>query len=226
MISNILGANHIPLSAICFIDDPTNNIQYITPILYTLKDWNLEFDTPNKKSDLLEGKEYVVFHTKLRMIKGSDYVLIKERLKKLYNLYKTNYTIVLLGEREIVPYKGEEIHNIQTIYDELKELENNNTVIDLTVPNIYKELNYESYINDMVIVKNAKCNMIIGCGGHYVSSLVFSKGPVITYFDEILSKEYRESMNIKKNTFKHILRASIHVDYLDLYFAILDIENV
>ena len=122
LISNILGANHIPLSAICFINDPTNNIQYITPILYTLKDWNLEFNTPNKKSDLLEGKEYVVFHTKLRMIEGSDCVLIKERLKKLYNMYKTNYNVVLLGEREIVPYKGEEIHKIQTIYGRVKRI--------------------------------------------------------------------------------------------------------
>ena len=101
--------------------------------------------------------------------------------------------------------------------EELKELENNNTVIDLTVPNIYKELNYESYINDMVIVKNAKCNMIIGCGGHYVSSLVFSKGPVITYFDDAMNR-YIPDLPTKYNH-------SICTDFIDYLTNILHINN-
>lgn len=51
----------------------------------------------------------------------------------------------------------------------------NNSITDLTKKEIYNQLNYESYKNDLFLIKNARYNIHIGCGGQLCSSLTFGK---------------------------------------------------
>ena len=51
----------------------------------------------------------------------------------------------------------------------------NNSITDLTKKEIYNQLNYESYKNDLFLIKNAIYNIHIGYGGQLCSSLTFGK---------------------------------------------------
>jgi hypothetical protein len=182
---------------------------------------------PNKNMEILKDKKYIVFHTKLRMYQGTDYNIIVSDLKNFYNNFKTDFTIVLLGEQKIKVCNGEECIGTRTLYNELLLLKNNNKVIDLTTSEIYGNLDYEKYILDMQIVKNAQANIIVGCGGHYVSSLCFSSGPVFTYWNNILKTIWKNRCNflIKEKTIGPY-RSSIY-NNINLYINnISNISNI
>ena len=68
------------------------------------------------------------------------------------------------------------LHNITTIYEELKPLSENNDVIDLTIENIYDNLNINNYLNLLNICSHAKLNVFCGTsGGHLASCICFGK---------------------------------------------------
>jgi len=81
-----------------------------------------------------------------------------------------------MGE-QIFPTTEEVLwHGITTIYDELLELKNNNDVLDVSIKNIYNNLDYDNYKNDVNLIKNAKTNILVGCGGQFCTCLLFGKG--------------------------------------------------
>ena len=146
-----------------------------------LNDWRLKYNFVEPEIK----EEYIIFHTKCRFYKGFDYKKLKEKLSIFYSNFKSDKKIVLLGERQITPYKGEEIMGITTIYDELLNLKNNNDLLDLTKEDIYSDLNYEDFVKDISLINKASKNVHVGCGGQFVFSLCFSNN-VITYVDKKL----------------------------------------
>lgn len=132
----------------------------------------------------LLNEPYLVFNTKLRFINNYDYITLRKNLEIFFKNYKTKYIIVLLGEQHFGYTNEGCIHNIQTMYDELLQLKNNNNVIDLTTKTIINNLNYELYVKDISIMHYAKYSICCGVGGHFCSSLAFAQN-TITYNDNV-----------------------------------------
>tara|TARA_B110000208_G_C11756836_1_gene425451 strand:- start:164 stop:1042 length:879 start_codon:yes stop_codon:yes gene_type:complete len=126
-------------------------------------------------NDLEINNKYIIFHTKCRFYKSFNYNNLKHKLKEFFTKFKTNYTIILLGEQNMSKNYESNAHNITTIYNELLLLKNNNTIFDLTIENIYDNLNFDNYINDIALIKNADYNIGVGHGGQYVNSILFGK---------------------------------------------------
>lgn len=124
-------------------------------------------------------QEYIIFHTKCRFADKFNYSYVKERMKLFCKNFKTNYNIIILGDRYMPRNSEADIHQITTIYDELIELKSNNNVIDLSIDNIYDNLNFENYCKDMSLIHYAKNNILVGHGGQYCNSIIFGKGMIV-----------------------------------------------
>jgi hypothetical protein len=98
---------------------------------------------------------------------------------------KTRFTVFLLGERHISNSLEVDYHNITTIYNELLQLSNNNNVVDLTIQNIYDNMDYEIWNRDMSYIHNAEYNVGVGEGGNFVTCISFAKSTI--YYVENLS---------------------------------------
>jgi hypothetical protein len=206
LINHLCFINAIDSNQIILLNENNNfnSLNQHINLISKINNFKLKFDIKLLPTKLLNNK-YIVFHTKCRFLGSFDYNKLKKDLKIYYQNFKTNYTIVILGEREIKPYDGELIHGITTIYNELIELKNHNNIVDLSVKNIYKELNFDNYLNDISIIHNAEYNIVIGLGGHFVSSLVFSKGPVINYISNLFNFNFiTKQDNITKEFCEYI----------------------
>ena len=100
--------------------------------------------------------EYIIFHTKCRFTSNYNYAILKQHMKIFCKNFKTNYKIIILGERHMPSNVESDIHKMTTIYDELLELKSNNDVLDLSIDNIYDNLNFENYCKDMALIHYAK----------------------------------------------------------------------
>ncbi len=125
------------------------------------------------------GGDYVIIHTKCRHLSGENYSLLKENIKSFCNIAKFRYKVIIMGERNFPCTEEVILHGITTVYDELLGLKNNNTINDITVDNIYNNLNYDSYKNDVNIIKNAKYNICFGVGGQFCTSIIFGKSTIV-----------------------------------------------
>ena len=123
--------------------------------------------------------EYIIFHTKCRFTSNYNYANLKQHIKIFCKNFKTNYKIIILGERHMPSNVESDIHKMTTIYDELLELKSNNDVLDLSIDNIYDNLNFENYCKDMSIIHYAKNNILVGHGGQYCNSIIFGKGMIV-----------------------------------------------
>ena len=123
--------------------------------------------------------EYVIVHTKCRHLSGENYSLIKENIKLFCNIAKFRYRVIIMGEREFPCTEEMIVHGITTVYNELLGLKNNNIVDDITINNIYSNLDYDNYKNDVNIIKNAKYNICFGLGGQFCTSKTFGKSTII-----------------------------------------------
>ena len=147
-------------------------------------------------------KDYIIFHTKCRFICSFNYNNLKNKIKEFCRNFKTNHLVIILGER-IMPNNFEvNVHKITTIYNELIELKNNNNnVLDLTIDNIYDNLNFENYCNDMSLIHYAKTNIIVGHGGQYCNSLIFGQNIIVYTLNNIYGNF---NLDILKNENKNI----------------------
>lgn len=124
-------------------------------------------------------QEYIIFHTKCRFTSGFNYSNLKKGMQIYCKNFKTNYQIIILGERYMPRNFETDVHQITTIYDELLELKSNNNVLDLSVDNIYDNLNFENFCKDMSLMHYAKTNILVGHGGQYCNSIIFGKGMIV-----------------------------------------------
>lgn len=154
--------------------------------------------------------EYLIFHTKLRMDRSINYSVIRRAVALFCSHFKTDYKIIILGERNFPSTYEGDYHNIQTLYTELLLLKNNNDVLDLSVEEIYNNLDYTEYKRDIFLIKNAKCNICIGYGGQLCSSLMFGKTAYSTvippppFKDEALERDGHKCFLKLLDLFVHI----------------------
>ena len=109
-----------------------------------------------------------------------------------------------MGER-IFPNTIEvDIHGITTVYNELMELKNNNDIIDISIENIYSNLDYNNYKNDIKLIKNAKYNICFGLGGQLCTSVLFGKSTIVYCKSTIIYCTVNSCLNtsnFKKNNY-------------------------
>ena len=212
LIEYICINNDIDFNNIKLLDYNNNNNNYFNQHqeeIPKINIWNLQLNLNTTKNNLNidNDTEYIIFHTKCRFLAGFDYEILKNNLSVFFNTYKTKYTIVLLGEKEIECSGYEKIHGITTIYNELTNLKKNNSVIDLTIDNIYKELHFDNYLNDMTIINKAKYNILVGLGGPFVNSLIFGKNTITylpTYILNYFNIKQTENIIIEPNFQQYI----------------------
>ena len=200
----------------CFILNDNNivyNSQFTLCIDYcSIKNYKMEIS--NLFFNNIEDNNFIVFHTKIRLTSQYDYNSIKHQLKQLLSSIKIKKCkkIYLLGERSFKSNYEGNIHNIQTIYNELLELKNNNEVIDLTIDEIYNSLNYENYKRDISIINNAKWNIIVGHGGHLCSSLVFGN---VIFFDPMDETFFLNNINLYNCGNRYFKKFNKFCEYLE-----------
>lgn len=188
-----------------FINDIVNNNQYLSTndVVYVynfpLEDINqkLPYESMDKfylelnKNDSIQcnkqqenEEEYIIFHTKCRHNKTEDYAYLKDRLRIFFSNFTSKYKVYIVGEQEF-PETLENIycqHGITTVYKELLEIKNNNpNVKDITLKELYNNLDYENYKKDVTLIKNAKYNICFGQGGQFCSSIILGKSTIFYY---------------------------------------------
>ena len=174
-------------------------IQSTIPVLNNT-DVKYNYQMPNELINNLK-EEYIIFHTKCRHTKDENYELLKNKIKQFCETYISKYLIIIMGE-QIFPVTEESIgHGITTVYEDLKVLDKNNKVIDITINNIYNNLNYENYYNDVQLMKNAKYNIIFGRGGPLCTSIIFGKSTIFYYKKNHNYNELGDENLLKNNHF-------------------------
>ena len=213
-INNVIVINN-PLNSFKFKLSLLNKICETNDIVFyndNINDYSCEYklnEITNFKAlhtyftfDTKFDKEYIIFHTKCRFQGEFDYNNLKLEIIKFAKNFKTNYLIVILGER-IMPSNFEtDYHKITTVYNELLNLKHNNNVLDLSIDNIYDNLIFDNYCKDMSIIYNAKTNIIFGHGGQYCNSIVFGNG-MIVYTNKELCLNF--NLNLFENNNNYLL---------------------
>lgn len=117
-----------------------------------------------------------------------------------------------MGEREFPKTPEGENDNITTIYDELLLLKKlNSNIIDLTIPIIYNNLNYENYKNDLSLINKANYNVCFGQGGQLCSSLIFGK---TIFFNPIEEINFFKNINLYNSGHRYFKRIEMMFKYL------------
>jgi hypothetical protein len=162
----------------------SNNYEINQNIPYHLiKNFNLNINDvidDNILEDTTSENEYIVFHTKCRHTIHENYEFLKEQISLFCKNNKFKYKVIIIGERIFSHTEEVDIHGITTVYNELLGLKNNNNdIIDNSIENIYNNLDYDNYKNDIKLIKNAKYNVCFGMGGQFCTSTVFGKSTII-----------------------------------------------
>jgi len=192
LILDILNYNNINIQLIQFVFSNNYDISQEIPY-HLIENYNLNFEHNYDNSK----EEYIIFHTKCRHNSQENYKILKENIKLFCknNIFK--YKIIIMGER-VFPHTEEvDMHGITTVYNELLELKNNNDIIDNSIENIYSNLDYDNYKNDIKIIQNAKYNICFGLGGQLCTSVIFGKCTII-YCNVF---QLLNTPNFKKNNF-------------------------
>ena len=96
-------------------------------------------------------------------------------------------------------------NKITTLYEELLELKTNNEVVDLSICNIYDNLDYENYCKDMGIIHNAEYNVLFGNGGQFCNSIIFGNKTIVYTHPRLLLSLDKESLNKSNITIEYNL---------------------
>jgi len=174
LINDLLKYNNISESIINYFF--SNNSEVNTELPYnSIDNFSLNF---TNKDHTFNNEEYIIFHTKCRHCISEDYEILKNEIRFFSSNFKSKYKIIIMGERVFPETEEVLIHGITTVYDELLYLKNNNEILDISIENIYSNLNYDNFKKDVEIIKNAKYNICFGTGGQLCSSLIFGKSTI------------------------------------------------
>jgi hypothetical protein len=157
---------------------------------------------------------FIIFHTKLRLNKNYNYNEIKTHLNIFFSNLKVNkFNIILLGEQKFEDTHESNILGITTIYQELLKLHNynSNKILDLTKENIYNQLNYDVYKNDICLINKAEYNICFGQGGPLCLSLLFGK---CIFYDPIDEAFFFQNMNLYNSGHRYFKRLNMINKYL------------
>ena len=204
LITDLIKYNTIDSNMIKFIFSSNNYINQSLPYK-SINNFKLLL---NDKSELKTSEQYIIFHTKCRHYASENYALIKEELKTFCMTFKSKYKIILMGERSFPNTEETEMHGITTVYNELLELNTCNDISDITIENIYNNLDYNNYKHDIALIKQATYNICPGLGGQLCSSLVFCNS-VIFYakndYDIFNDTHYNNNNHYRSSNFTQFL---------------------
>ena len=197
LINDIIKYNtNIKKDDIHFIfSDIYGNEEYLP--YHLIDDFKLNIDlNDDYLPEKYKNSEYIIFHTKCRHLSSEDYCALKLKIDSFCEQNTCKYNIIIMGERTF-PYTEEvRAHGITTIYKELSKLKKHNNVEDITIENIYNNLDYNSYKKDVLLIKNAKYNICFGLGGQLCTSILFGKSTLV--YCKVLQFLNTENFN-KKN---------------------------
>ena len=197
LILDIIKYNNLNKEDIIFIYNPIYKLKLNIPY-NNIKNFLLDFKDSNNINLTDKKKEYIIFHTKLRQnINTTEIDKLKNKIKEFCKEFKSKYKIYIMGEKTFPITEESKKIGITTIYDELTELKNNNSVNDICIDNIYNNLNYDNYKKDIELIKNAKYNICFGQGGQLCTSIVFSKSTIF-YYPSNTGNIFNEN-NLKQN---------------------------
>uniref|UniRef100_A0A6C0B1S0 Polysaccharide pyruvyl transferase domain-containing protein n=1 Tax=viral metagenome TaxID=1070528 RepID=A0A6C0B1S0_9ZZZZ len=164
------------------------------------------FSVLDKNFDLTNfiNEEYIIFHTKCRFTSDFNYEKLKHNMRIFCENFKTKYKIIILGEKQMPSNFEANVHKITTIYEELIKLKKNNDVLDLSIDNIYDNLDFENFCKDISIIHNAKTNILVGHGGQFCISILFGKN-TIAYFTEHLSDSFKLDFHQLEKSERHVI---------------------
>jgi hypothetical protein len=121
---------------------------------------------------------YICIHTKLR----HDGLIDRFKSEILHELvlfltsFKTDKTILLVGERNIGKNLETVMHKTMSLYNELLCLKPNNNVVDLTVNELTEgNTNFDHFKSDIETINKSYCNITFGIGGPFLLCSAFSK---------------------------------------------------
>jgi alpha(1,3/1,4) fucosyltransferase len=150
------------------------------------------------------NKKYIIFHCKIRFDYCRDNFNNEiSILDKFIDEFKTDYDIVLFGERILEQNLEVKTHKMISIYQNLIKLKNNNNVIDLTRDGLCSDNSIESYEIDAKIISNAVLNIIIGYGGPLAISMAYCKNNVY-YINNLKHLVFDSYIKINNNMFRDI----------------------
>ena len=160
------------------------------------------YDKINIKEIKIDYSNYIIFHTKFRLDKNLINNFINNDMKKLnvfLNNFKTDKTIILLGERRIEECYEQQVLNIISLYNNFLLLKNNNNVIDLTENELYSgNSEHDTFLRDVELINKSDCNILFGIGGPLNICLSFSKNN-ICYVSNIYHNTLEEFIKINTN---------------------------
>ncbi len=147
---------------------------------HTIINLKEEYQYQNNIEFTLE-EEYIIFHTKLRL----DNVPL-EQINNIIDIidlfsqtFKTDKTILIMGERKIIKNYETELHHVKSLYTNLMKLSIQNKVIDLTSEELINGNDYYDFEKDLKIIEKASHNVIFGIGGPFSLSLAFSNNNLL-----------------------------------------------
>ena len=124
-------------------------------------------------------ENYIIFHTKIRFIRrymNDDFVQDLNAFVQFFKNFKTDKTIIILGERNVPSIIETTRFGVRTIYDELLLLKNNNNVLDLTHDSLYDgQIDFNGFLYECQLINSADCNITFSIGGHYCLAISMAK---------------------------------------------------
>jgi hypothetical protein len=157
---------------------------------------------------------FVIFHTKLRLSEKYNYTKIKNMMSIFFSKLKIkNFNIILMGEKKFPSTIEGKILGITTMYSELLKLHNfnSNKILDLTVEQIYDELDYINYKNDICLINAAKYNICFGQGGQLCSSLLFGR---TIFFNPLNHNDFYNNVNLYNSEHRYFKKMNRMFQYL------------
>lgn len=177
LILDIVKYNNIDPKMIKFVFSENLNLNLNIPFSL-FENYNLKVDDLSENIEY-NSIDYIIFHTKCRHTRTENYVLLKENITQFCKNIKSKYKIIILGERIMPRTQETDGLGITTVYNEILELKNNNDIIDKSIENIYSNLDYNNYKNDIKLIQNAKYNICFGLGGQLCTSTIFGKSTIV-----------------------------------------------
>lgn len=113
-------------------------------------------------------KNYITIHTKVRLFSDMNYFLNHDLyfLNNFFKTYKTDKTIIIMGERDIEDCLETKVLGITSLYMMMKQLGNNNVIIDKTKEILYSgNPSFSDFEYDVNLIHNSDMNIVIGVGG-------------------------------------------------------------
>jgi len=193
LIMDLVKFNDVSMNMFHFFFSTNKYINQYIPY-NSIHDYKLYL---NDNSNNIDNSDYIIFHTKCRHNSTEDYRFLKLKIEDFCVNFKSKYKIYIMGERTFSTNDETKWHGITTVYNELLKLKQNNDVNDITIENIYNNLNYSNYKSDINLIQNAKCNICFGQGGQLCTSLIFGNFTIFYYkIDNVdLNDEYLSRNN-------------------------------